>query len=72
MPCDTPITVLGVGNPIMSDDAVGLALLERLEQQRPDPRIEYVDGGTGGLELLPVVQDAQRLLILDAVRGANP
>ncbi|MDR0432841.1 MAG: hydrogenase maturation protease, partial [Bifidobacteriaceae bacterium] len=26
----------------------------------------------GGLELLPVVQDAQRLLILDAVRGANP
>ncbi|MCL2454666.1 MAG: HyaD/HybD family hydrogenase maturation endopeptidase [Micrococcales bacterium] len=67
-----PITVLGVGNPIMGDDAVGLLLLERLRQQQPDPRVEYVDGGTGGMELVPVVQDAARLLILDAVAGDEP
>jgi len=52
------ITVLGVGNPIMADDGVGLVLLSALSEVRADSRIEYVDGGTGGLELIPVVQEA--------------
>ncbi|MDR0627510.1 MAG: HyaD/HybD family hydrogenase maturation endopeptidase [Bifidobacteriaceae bacterium] len=67
-----PITVLAVGNTIMADDAVGPALLSLLRQARPDDRIEYVDGGIGGLDLLPVVLDAERLLILDAVAGETP
>ena len=68
----SPITVLGVGNPIMGDDAVGLELLRAVEAGCPDSRVEYVDGTTGGMELLPVVQDATRLLILDAVAGPTP
>jgi hydrogenase maturation protease len=68
----TAITVLGVGNTIMGDDGVGLALLERVQAVRNDPRVSFVDGATGGMELLPVVQDATRLLILDAVAGAEP
>jgi hydrogenase maturation protease len=56
----------------MGDDGVGLAVLSRLEELRPDPRVSYVDGGTGGLELLPVVEDAARLLVLDAVAGEVP
>jgi hydrogenase maturation protease len=66
------ITVMGVGNPIMGDDGVGLELLAAVRAACPDSRIDYVDGGTGGMELIPVVQDAQRLLILDAVAGAVP
>ena len=66
------ITVLGVGNPIMADDGVGLAVLAAVQEARPDPRIEYVDGGTGGMALLPVVQEAGRLLVLDAVAGDEP
>jgi len=66
------VTVLGVGNPIMGDDGVGLELLAAVQAARPDVRIEYIDGGTGGMELLPVVQDARRLLILDAVAGGEP
>jgi hydrogenase maturation protease len=65
------VTVLAVGNTIMGDDGVGLAVLERLQAVRPDPRIEYVDGWTGGLELVPVVADAGRLLVLDAVAGPS-
>ncbi len=67
-----PVTVLGVGNPIMGDDGIGLELLARLQSARPDDRIEYVDGVTGGMDLLPVVEDATRLLILDAVAGSHP
>lgn len=68
----TPITVLGVGNSIMGDDGTGLALLHRLEEARPDSRIGYVEGAVGGMELLPVFQEASRLLILDAVAGEIP
>jgi len=67
-----PVTVMGVGNPIMGDDGVGLELLKAVEAACPDARIEYVDGGTGGMELIPTVQDAHRLLILDAVAGPTP
>ncbi|MDR1264847.1 MAG: hydrogenase maturation protease [Propionibacteriaceae bacterium] len=66
------LTVLAVGNSIMGDDGVGLELLAALRVARPDPRIDYVEGGVGGLELLPVVQDCRRLLILDAVTGGEP
>jgi hydrogenase maturation protease len=67
------VTVLGVGNPIMGDDATGLELLARLRHARPeDGRVEFVDGGTGGMELLEVVESAGRLLILDAVAGEVP
>ncbi|MDR1151157.1 MAG: HyaD/HybD family hydrogenase maturation endopeptidase [Bifidobacteriaceae bacterium] len=66
------VTVLGVGNPIMADDAIGLEVLTRLAATRPDPRIDYVDGGTGGMDLVPVVTDAVRLLVLDAVAGPDP
>jgi hydrogenase maturation protease len=68
----TQITVLGVGNTIMADDGTGLELLTLLGQARPDARVEYVDGWTGGMELVPVVQEAGRLLILDAVAGRVP
>lgn len=67
-----PVTVLGVGNPIMGDDGTGLALLALLRAARPDPRVCYLDGGTGGMALVPVVQDAGRLLVLDAVAGRTP
>jgi hydrogenase maturation protease len=66
------VTVLAVGNTIMADDGLGPVLLGRLREARPDADVEWVDGGIGGLELLPVVQDAERLLILDAVAGAEP
>ena len=68
----SPITVLAVGNPIMADDGTGLEILAGLQLERTDPRVEYIDGGTGGMELVPVVQDATRLLILDAVAGREP
>ncbi|MBU4214094.1 MAG: HyaD/HybD family hydrogenase maturation endopeptidase [Actinobacteria bacterium] len=71
-PVRATITVLGVGNTIMADDGAGLELLRLLSLARPDAQVEYVDGWTGGMELVPVVQEAGRLLILDAVAGRVP
>lgn len=60
--------VLGLGNPLMSDDGIGLAALERLRAAwELPPEVILRDGGTWGLRLLPDVEDAARLLLLDAV-----
>ena len=66
------VTVLGVGNPIMGDDGTGLEILAGVQAALGDIGVEFVDGGTGGMELIPIVQDATRLLVLDAVAGEEP
>lgn len=60
--------VVGLGNPLMTDDGFGLAVLEHLRDRWSLPEgVELVDGGTWGMTLLPVIQDARQLLLLDAM-----
>jgi hydrogenase maturation protease len=66
-PARPGVTVLGIGNPIMSDDGVGIVLLEALMAADLERTVEFIDGGTIGMSLLPVVADAGSLLVLDAV-----
>lgn len=64
--------VIGLGNPLMADDGLGLAALERLRAEwRVPPDVELVDGGTWGLSLLPTIEDAGRVLLLDAIRTGD-
>ncbi len=74
MNADQPRTVvLGLGNMLMADDGVGLAALARLEEEWFVPRdVELVDGGTWGMNLLPVIERADRVLILDAIDLGDP
>ncbi len=67
-------TVLGLGNPLMGDDRLGLAALNYLEEEWFVPRhVSLVDGGTWGMNLLPVVESCDRLLVLDAIDvGTTP
>ncbi|MCJ7544934.1 MAG: hydrogenase maturation protease [Phycisphaerae bacterium] len=61
------LTVLGIGNILMRDDGVGVHLLEAVRRARPWPaEVEFVDGGAGGLGLLGVIEQAQRLVVFDA------
>jgi hydrogenase maturation protease len=71
---DHPRTVvLGLGNMLMADDGVGLAALARLEEEWFISRdVELVDGGTWGMNLLPVIERADRVLILDAIDLGDP
>jgi hydrogenase maturation protease len=66
--------VIGLGNPLMGDDGLGLAALERLRDRWVlPPEVELVDGGTWGLALLPVIEQARHLVFLDAIAtGAAP
>ena len=70
-----PVLVLGLGNLLLTDDGVGLRLLETLEEEGElaNNTAEFVDGGTQGLALLPYLADRSALLVLDAIGlGAEP
>lgn len=70
----TRVLVIGVGNPLMSDDGVGQRLLEALAARvAPDEKIQFLDAGTLGFMLLPRVEQCDALLALDAAElGAEP
>ncbi len=62
------ILVLGIGNLLWADEGFGVRFVEALQAGwtfAPDVRL--VDGGTQGLYLLPLLQEATHLLILDAI-----
>ncbi len=77
------IGVLGLGNLMRTDDAVGMLALARLKQRlaaegaacgpAAGEAIEVIEGGTLGLDLLHAIYGVSHLLVLDAVdAGAAP
>jgi hydrogenase maturation protease len=57
----------------MADDGLGIAALERLREGWTLPEsVRLVDGGTWGMNLLPLVEDASELLLLDAIDRGKP
>jgi hydrogenase maturation protease len=66
--------VLGVGNILMRDEGIGVRAVELLAERYDfPPEVQLLDGGTLGLDLLPYVEDADRLLVIDAVQmGGQP
>lgn len=69
------ISVIGIGNPLRHDDAIGLILLDFLRENKKDfpSAISFFDGGTGGMNLLHLLTDSSIVLIIDAVQfGGNP
>jgi hydrogenase maturation protease len=66
--------VIGLGNPLMGDDGLGIAALERLRARWDvPPEVELVDGGTWGMNLLPLIEDADQVLLIDAITaGSEP
>jgi hydrogenase maturation protease len=67
---DADTVVLGVGSPLMGDDGLGVEVVEMLEQRwNHDPDLLFLDGGTWGMRILPYIEGASRLLLLDVIRG---
>ncbi len=62
--------ILGMGNPILSDDAIGIVLASALKPQLQDmPGVDVVEECcVGGLNLLDVLAGYDRLIALDSIK----
>jgi hydrogenase maturation protease len=62
------VLVLGVGNLLWADEGFGVRCVEELSARYDWPeQVEIVDGGTQGLALIPYLQRASRVVLLDAL-----
>lgn len=66
------VLVVGVGNTLLQDDGIGVHVAETLRADRlADPaacaaQLDIIDGGTIGLSLLPDIEDAEAVIVVDA------
>ena len=69
-PTKTQTLVLGVGNTLMSDEGIGVRVVERLVQNYFIPEdVQVLDGGTLGMDLLYYMEGVPNLLIVDAIQA---
>jgi hydrogenase maturation protease len=60
--------IVGVGNPMLSDDAVGLAAARQVYERVTDPDVEFIEAAVGGFELAEMLVGYDRALIIDAIQ----
>ncbi|MGC8924523.1 MAG: HyaD/HybD family hydrogenase maturation endopeptidase [Calditerrivibrio sp.] len=62
------VLVMGLGNLLMNDDAVGVLAVQELKKlYRDTDTLKIIDGGTLGLDLIHYLEWADKLIIVDGV-----
>ncbi len=62
------IVVLGIGNLLLKDEGVGIHVIEALKKETLPENVELIDGSVSGFDLLPIVQNCDKLIVVDAVK----
>jgi hydrogenase maturation protease len=60
--------VLGLGNPILSDDGVGIKAAHEVANQLNNPQVTVVETSTAGLSLLDSIVGYDKVVIIDAIQ----
>ncbi len=63
------VLILGIGNILQSDDGVGVHIANAIMESGIDlpEEVEVADGGTAGFDLIPLMQEKDRVVIIDAL-----
>lgn len=66
------VLVLGIGNVLLSDEGVGVRIVEAFERKyRVPDEVNVLDGGTSGMDLLSHITGVDTLIVADAVRSGK-
>ena len=69
---ENSIVVLGVGNILLTDEGLGVHVVEDLKANYTfTPQMSLIDGGTMGMELLTYMRGMKKILLIDAVNGGE-
>ena len=60
--------ILGLGNPILMDDGVGIEVVRALKPRMDDPQVTLHESSLGGLNLLDILAGYDRAIIVDAIQ----
>ncbi len=66
------VLILGLGNPLLGDEGVGLRVIEALKALVLPEGVAVVEGGTAGLGLLALMEGYQRVIAVDAADMGHP
>jgi len=65
------ILILGVGNLLLSDEGVGVHIAQQMMAMEMPPEVQVVEGGTDGFGRIDVIVQAERMILIDAVKGGG-
>jgi hydrogenase maturation protease len=65
------ILVLGLGNILLADEGVGVHVARQLAKHTLPAHVEVMDGGTAALDVLLLVRDVEKLVVVDALRAGK-
>ena len=66
------ITILGVGNILLTDEGFGVHVIRELEKKYIfSKNVQIIDGGVLGLNLLNVILESDKLIVVDVVRSGD-
>ena len=69
---NSTITLLGVGNILLSDEGLGVHIVNQFKEDYVcNPPVNVIDGGTMGMELLSYMRGMKKLILVDAINGGE-
>lgn len=63
--------ILGMGNLLLCDEGVGVHVARALAQRDLPPSVSVVEAGTAFLDVLPDIEWADRILLVDAMEAGR-
>lgn len=63
------VLVMGIGNILLSDEGVGVRVIEAMRNIGLPDDVELVDAGTAGADLVDIVADRAKLIVVDAIQS---
>jgi hydrogenase maturation protease len=61
-----PLLVMGIGNPMLTDDSVGIKIARGIKERRPN--LDIVETMETGVGILDVIAGYERLIIIDSIK----
>lgn len=60
--------IIGLGNPILGDDAVGLHVVRALAERLQDSEADIIEASVGGMELVELMMGYERAVLIDSIQ----
>lgn len=67
-----PVLILGIGNILLKDEGVGVRVIEAMQKMELPNDVELCDGGTAGADLLDIIADRRKVIVIDTADADVP